>query len=106
MFLADVIGTVVTPVQIPDLDGRKQLLVRPVTPSGKPTARVRVALDELGAGPGDRVLIMDEGNSGRQLLGLPDARCRGIVRAVVVGIVDAIESNTEIVYDHRTGQTN
>ena len=102
MFLADVIGSVVTPVQIPDLEGRKQLLVRPVTPAGEPTARVRVALDELGAGPGDRVLVMDEGNSGRQLLGLPDAGCRGIVRAVVVGIVDAIDLESEVVYDHRT----
>ena len=34
MFLADVIESVVTPVQIPDLEGRKQLLVRPVTPAG------------------------------------------------------------------------
>ena len=45
MFLADVIGTVVSPVQHPSLDGRTQLIVRPVTPSGDATARTRVAID-------------------------------------------------------------
>jgi hypothetical protein len=34
MFLADVIGTVVSPIQIPILDGQKLLLLRPLTPDG------------------------------------------------------------------------
>jgi microcompartment protein CcmK/EutM len=40
------------------------------------------------AGPGDLVLVLDEGSSARQLL---DAEPNGPVRAVIVGIVDAID---------------
>ena len=97
MFLADVVGTVVSPVQAPILDGRKLLVLRPVTPEGAPTARTRVAIDHIGAGEGDRVLVIDEGNSGRQLMGVKDAP----VKTFVVGFVDAVELGGEVVYDHR-----
>jgi microcompartment protein CcmK/EutM len=97
MFLGDVIGTVVTPEQIPDLAGRTQLLVRPLTPRGEPTAKTRIAIDNIGAGRGDRVLVLDEGNGGRQVLGLP----KGAVKTVVVAIVDRIELEGAEVYDHR-----
>ena len=40
------------------------------------------------AGPGDIVLVNDEGNGARQLL---DAEPYGPVRAVIVGIVDDID---------------
>ncbi|MEO0650390.1 MAG: EutN/CcmL family microcompartment protein [Planctomycetota bacterium] len=97
MFLADVIGTVVTPVQHPVLDGRTQLLVRPVTPTGAPTAKTRIAVDHVGAGVGDRVLVIDEGNSGRQLIEVKDAP----VKTLVVAVVDRIEHQGAEVYDHR-----
>jgi ethanolamine utilization protein EutN len=38
------------------------------------------------AGPGDTVLVLDEGNGARQILNLDP----GAVRAVIVGIVDEI----------------
>ncbi len=41
----------------------------------------------MGAGPGETVLVLDEGNGARQVLNWPD----GAVRAVIVGIVDEIE---------------
>lgn len=97
MFLADVVGTVVTPVQHPQLDGRTQLLVRPVSPTGAPTAKTRVALDHVGAGVGDRVLVIDEGNSGRQLIGVADAP----IKTLVVAVVDRIEHLGAETYDHR-----
>ena len=96
MFLAEVIGTVVSPVQIPVLEGRKLLLLRPVQPAGGATAKTRVGIDRAGAGVGDRVLVIDEGNSGRQLLGAPD----GAVKTIVVGVVDYVEQNGDVVYDH------
>jgi ethanolamine utilization protein EutN len=98
VFLADVLGTVVSPVQIKILDGHKLLLVRPIDPAGNASGRVRVAIDLAGAGEGDRVLVVDEGNAGRQLLGDP----QGAVKTVVVGFVDAIELEGRIAYDHRT----
>lgn len=98
MFLADVVGTVVSPVQIPILDGAKLLLLRPVTPEGRPTARTRIGIDRAGAGFGDRVLVLDEGNGGRQIMGDP----KGAVKTIVVGVVDFVDMAAGLVYDHRT----
>ncbi len=97
MFLAEVVGTVVSPVQIQALDGRKLLIVRPVKPDGTPTAKTRIAVDTVQAGVGDRVLVLDEGNGGRQILGDPKAP----VKTVIIGIVDYVDANGALVYDHR-----
>ena len=97
MFLADVVGTVVSPVQIPILDGEKLLLLRPVGPDGKPFGRARIGIDRAQAGVGDRVIVIDEGNSARQILGDP----RAAVKTVVVGIVDYVEVEGALAYDHR-----
>ena len=96
MFLADVVGTVVSPVQISILDGKKLLVLRPVTPRGEKTAKTRIGIDTIGAGEGDRVLVIDEGNSSRQILGAPD----GPVKTLVVGFVDSIELEGETVWTH------
>jgi len=97
MFLADVLGAVVAPVQIPLLDGEKLLLVRPLTPDGRPQGRARVAIDRAGTGVGDRVLVLDEGNGARQILGDPDAAAK----CVVVGFVDYVEGQDgTLLYDN------
>ena len=97
MFLAEVVGTVVSPVQIPVLDGRKLLLLRPVGPDGKPAGKTRIGIDRAQAGVGDRVLVIDEGQSGRQLIGEPKAP----VKTIVVGIVDYVEAHGKLAYDHQ-----
>lgn len=97
MFLADVIGTVVSPVQHPVLDGETLLLLRPVTPAGRRTGKTRIGLNRAQAGEGDRVLVLDEGNGGRQILGDPKAP----VKTVVVGVVDYVELEDGRAYDHR-----
>lgn len=97
MFLADVVGTVVSTVQIPILDGEKLLLLRPVDPEGKPAGRTRIGIDRAQAGVGDRVLVVDEGNSARQILGDP----QGAVKTVIVGVVDYVERGGRLAYDHR-----
>lgn len=94
MFLADVIGTVVAPEQIPLLEGRTLLLVRPLTPDGRKSGKARVAIDRSQAGVGDRVLVVDEGNAGRQLLSAPN----GAVKTVVVGVVDYVEGPDGLLY--------
>lgn len=98
MFLADVVGTVVSPVQISHIEGETLLLLRPVAPDGRPAGKTRIGLDRAQAGVGDRVLVLDEGNGGRQLLGNPLAA----VKTVVVGVVDYVERGGELVYDHRS----
>ncbi len=88
MILGKVCGTVVSTVEHPFYDGRKQLMVRHVTPDGAfDGEKYVVAIDLVGAGVGETVLVEDEGNSARQLLG---AVPHGPVRSVIVGIVDEI----------------
>ena len=97
MFLAEVIGTVVSPVQHPVLEGQRLLLLRPVDPVGRPTGPTRIGIDRVAAGIGDRVLVIDEGNSGRQALEAPDAP----VKTVILGVVDYVELRGEHVFDAR-----
>jgi ethanolamine utilization protein EutN len=97
MFLAEVVGTVVSPVQIPILDGQKLLLLRPVGPEGNASGKTRIGIDRAQAGVGDRVLVIDEGQSGRQLLGAP----KGAVKTIIVGIVDYVEAHGRLSYDHQ-----
>ena len=97
MILAQVVGTVVSPVQVQAHDGLTLLMVRPVTPDGKPTGKMRIAIDQVGAGVGDRILMIDEGNSSRQILQDPNAP----IKTLIVGFVDAVEVHGELTYDHR-----
>ena len=88
MILGRVCGTVVATVQHPFYQGRKQLIVRHVTPDGAfDGERYVIAVDLVGAGIGETVIVEDEGNSARQLLG---ASSVAPVRSVVVGIVDQV----------------
>ena len=88
MILGRVQGTVVTTVQHPYYEGRKQLIVEALTPDGRAEGtRYVIAVDMVGAGVGEMVLVQDEGNSARQLLG---SEPYGPVRSVIVGIVDDV----------------
>lgn len=95
MFLADVLGTVVSPVQHPVLDGERLLLLRPLDPHGRRAGPTRIGIDRAQAGVGDRVLVIDEGQSGRQMVGDPN----GPVKTIVVGVVDYVELGPELTYD-------
>jgi ethanolamine utilization protein EutN len=87
MNLGRVSGTVVSTQQHPFYQGRKQLIVRLCRPDGSLDGeQYVVAVDLVGAGVGQTVLVEDEGNSARQLLGTPDAP----VRTVILGIVDQV----------------
>lgn len=94
MYLARVVGPVVAPVSHPFLEGRPLLLVERLDPEGvaEPRAPPRVALDRIGAGPGDVVLVLEEGNSARQIVGDPAAP----LRSVVAGFVDEVETGGRI----------
>jgi len=87
MKIGKVIGTVVSTLKLKEYAGEKLLLVKILDPDGSPASDYVVAFDRVMAGPGDMVLLIDEGNSARQVLKLgPD----GTVRAVCVGYVDEI----------------
>ena len=87
MILGIVCGTVVSTVEHPFYDGKKQLIVRACTPDGAFDGdKYVVAVDIVGAGVGEMVIVEDEGNSARQLMGVTNAP----VRSVIVGIVDQV----------------
>jgi ethanolamine utilization protein EutN len=86
MFLGRVKGTVVSTIQHPKLDGQRLLLVERVDTAGRPTGASVIALDSVQAGLGQTVLVVDEGNSSRQILGDKEAP----VRTMIVGIVDQV----------------
>ena len=88
MKLARVVGTVVSTINHPDLDGRTLLLCDLVDPAGVAAGGYLIAVDSVGAGAGETVLLLDEGNGARQVLAAPGAP----IRTVVVGIVDAVDA--------------
>lgn len=87
MKIAEVIGTVVATEHHPDFDGMTLLLCRPLDATGAPRGAAIVAIDRAQAGIGDRVLLMREGNSIRQILG----RKKVAIRSAVVGIIDSVD---------------
>ncbi len=86
MYLGRVVGSVVSTIKISHLEGRRLLLVDHLGPEGRETGDYDIAVDVAQAGPGDTVLVIDEGNGARQILGLDP----GAVRAVIVGVVDEV----------------
>ena len=91
MILGKVIGNLHATIHHPFYAGRKLLVVEKIEPDGRAASGYLVAVDRAGAGPGETVLILDEGNGARQILESAD----GPVRSVIVGIVDEInESKT------------
>jgi len=81
-----VVGTVVATIEAPVFRDRKLLVCDLLDVAGKPDGGYIIAADTVGAGAGETVLIIDEGNSARQVVGLEVAP----IRAIVVGIVDEL----------------
>lgn len=90
MYIGRVAGSVVSTVKISHLAGRRLLLVDQLGADGKETGDYDICVDVAWAGPGDTVLVLDEGNGARQILGLDP----GAIRAVIVGVVDEVVADT------------
>ena len=86
MILARVKGSITSTIHHPDMAGRKLLVCEKLNDKGEPGDGYVIAIDTIGAGAGEMVIILDEGNGARQILqvgGMP-------VRSVVVGVVDHV----------------
>jgi len=88
MQLARVVGTVVATHKHHKLEGAKLLLVQPMTPDGQLRGTTQLAIDSVGAGVGEIVLVVFEGKAAGQAL----RRSLAPVDAAIVGIVDEIAS--------------
>ncbi len=91
MKVGKVVGTVVSTVNIPLLEGHRLLLCDIEDVDGAPDGYT-ICIDVVDAGIGETVLILDEGNSARQILGLDT----GAIRAVIVGVVDELYVDGEL----------
>ncbi len=90
MIYARVTGRITSTINHPDLDGRKLLVCDKLGSDGEPTGGYVIAVDTVGAGAGETVIILDEGNGARQILEQPGAP----IRSVVVGVVDVPPTRT------------
>lgn len=88
MYIGRVKGTVVSTIKHPLYNQHKLMLVARLNLDGSETSAYDICLDDVQAGVGDVVVVLDEGSSARQVI---RKRGTGPVRAVIVGIVDAVE---------------
>ena len=87
MQIGRVVGTVVATQKNRKLEGAKLLLVQPITLDGQPRGTAVLAIDSVGAGVGERVLVVLEGKSAGDALGKKGAA----VDAAIIGIVDQVD---------------
>ena len=87
MQIARVIGTLVSTQKHRKFDGAKLLLVQPVNPDDTPRGVAVLAIDGVGAGVHEKVLIVQEGRAAGEALGKKAAP----VDAAIIGIVDEVE---------------
>jgi len=90
MILGRISGSVVSTIHHPIVNGRKLLVAERLDAAGRPTGGYLIAVDAIGAGRGETVLIIDEGSGARQILDNDNAP----VRSVVIGIVDEVTLET------------
>lgn len=100
MFIARVTGSVVSTQKVASMTGHKLLVVEPYRLNGDTrdelitTGRTFIAVDTLGAGEDDYVLIV-QGSSAR----LTPETSKLPIDAVIIGIVDSVHIGKQNVYD-------
>ncbi len=88
MIIARVVGNVVATQKDVTHEGQKILLIQPLDLNGDESGDTLLALDGVDAGPGDRVLVVQEGWSAASAVD----RTMAPIDAAVVGVVDQVET--------------
>ena len=87
MQIGRVIGTVVSTQKHRKFEGAKLLLVQPTTLDDAPRGTPLLAVDSVGAGIHEKVLVVIEGRAAGEALG----RKAAPVDAAVIGIIDSVD---------------
>jgi ethanolamine utilization protein EutN len=87
MLIGRVVGNLVATQKDAKFEGAKLLLVQPLGLDGRAQGTAVLAIDGVDAGPGDRVLLVQEGRAAQLVLDKGTAA----VDAAVVGVIDAVE---------------
>ena len=91
MQIARVVGTVVSTQKNRKLDGAKLLLVQPLSLDDEPRGTTLLAIDSVGAGVGEKVLVVIEGKAAGDAIG----RKAAAVDAAIIGIIDAVDCEAD-----------
>ena len=86
MQIARVVGTVVSTQKHRKFEGAKLLLVQPLNLDDTPRGHALLAIDGVGAGVDEKVLVVLEGRAAGEMLGKKAAP----VDAAIVGIIDRV----------------
>jgi ethanolamine utilization protein EutN len=87
MQIARVVGTVVSTQKHRKFEGAKLLLVQPITLDDRPKGPAILAVDSVGAGVHEKVLVVIEGRAAGEALGKKAAP----VDAAIIGIIDSVD---------------
>ena len=87
MQIGKVVGTVVATQKNRKLEGAKLLLVQLMSLEGAARGPAVLAIDAVGAGVGEKVLVVIEGKAAGDALGKKAAA----VDAAIIGIVDTVD---------------
>jgi ethanolamine utilization protein EutN len=86
-----VVGPMWATVKHPAFAGRTLFVVQPIDEHGLDAGTSFVAIDNVQAGVGDKVIVLTEGNGVRQILKMGD---QVPIRSMIVGIVDHVETGS------------
>jgi len=86
MQIAKVIGTVVSTQKHKKFEGAKLMLVQPLNMDDTPRGTALLAIDGVGAGVDEKVLVVLEGRAAGEALGKKAAP----VDAAIVAIIDTV----------------
>jgi microcompartment protein CcmK/EutM len=90
--IARVVGTVVATQKHRTFEGAKLLLVQPLNPDDTPRGTALLAIDGVGAGVDEKVLVVMEGRAAGEALGKKAAP----VDAAIIGIIDTITIDEKV----------
>ena len=79
MQVGRVVGQAVATVKHPSFQGWRLLLVQMLTPEGEEDGEPLLAIDNLGAGPADLVILSNDGAGARELVGHKNSPARWMV---------------------------
>ena len=93
MRIAKVLGSAVSTLKHEAYHARKLLLIQPLDLEGNPDGPSVLAVDAVGAGEGDTVLVGSAPGAAQQVFQIEIAP----IRELIMGIIDHVEVNGRIV---------
>ena len=93
MIIAKVVGSAVSSMKLDALQSSKLLVVRPADTQGNATGPAILAVDLVGAGE-DELVMVSEGSSARMAIGNDHSPAD----AAIIGILDSLRYYGDLVY--------